>query len=383
MSNKSIVLAFFIDAFGWEMCQENPFLPDILSHQRKLKSVYGFSSACVPSILTGVYPSEHGYWAGFNYAPVSSPFKFLKPLSLLPSVITARSPVRRRISKWAKKRAHIKGYFNLYNIPLDKAGVLDYNEKINFYDLGTMAPCHTVFDVAHSKNAPYFCYSQKVTEDANLDALSRELPNEKITFSYIAFGRIDALLHLNDRKSEAVKSQINHYSTRLKAIYELACRHYADVTMLVFSDHDMAPVKRIVDMQSVIRALPVTEYKDYAVAYDSTMLRFWFLSDHGKRIITEALSNHSEGHIVTDDTLKAEKVFFPSGKFGDMIFQLPEGSLVIPSDMGEKPIHGMHGYEPHNRHSFASLMSTKPIPETITAIPDIHQMIISEIKEQP
>lgn len=79
-----IVLNIFIDAFGWQSLQENAFLPEVTPHQHRRKSIFGYSSACIPAILMGCRPQEHGYWTSFYDSPKTSPFKFLKPLGLIP-----------------------------------------------------------------------------------------------------------------------------------------------------------------------------------------------------------------------------------------------------------------------------------------------------------
>ena len=49
-------LFIMIDACGWEILKGRPFLKDLAPHRRKLESVFGYSSTCVPSILSGHWP---------------------------------------------------------------------------------------------------------------------------------------------------------------------------------------------------------------------------------------------------------------------------------------------------------------------------------------
>ncbi len=50
--------------------------------------------------------------------------------------------------------------------------------------------------------------------------------------------------------------------------------------------------------------------------------------------------------------------------------------------MGNKPIRGMHGYHPDAKHSFAMLCTNQPeIPEDITAIPDIFNLMCREAEQ--
>ena len=58
---------------------------------------------------------------------------------------------------------------------------------------------------------------------------------------------------------------------------------------------------------------------------------------------------------------------FPDRYFGELIFLVEEGVLIVPSHMGERPIRAMHGYHPDAPHSYASLLTNyTPVPPGIT-----------------
>ncbi len=71
---------------------------------------------------------------------------------------------------------------------------------------------------------------------------------------------------------------------------------------------------------------------------------------------------------------------FPDRYFGELIFLVHEGVLIVPSHMGQRPIRAMHGYHPHDKHSYAALLSNMPIPNSIQAIPDIFQLMTRDAK---
>src|ERR1051325_4546983 len=62
-------LFIFIDACGWEIIKNESFLTSLAPSRKKLESVFGYSSACVPSILSGRWPAEHRNWSYFVYDP--------------------------------------------------------------------------------------------------------------------------------------------------------------------------------------------------------------------------------------------------------------------------------------------------------------------------
>jgi hypothetical protein len=70
---------------------------------------------------------------------------------------------------------------------------------------------------------------------------------------------------------------------------------------------------------------------------------------------------------------------FPDQYFGELIFLVKEGVLIVPSHMGERPIRAMHGYHPAEKHSFAALLTNQPtLPEELEAIPDVFRLMTRE-----
>ena len=93
----------------------------------------------------------------------------------------------------------------------------------------------------------------------------------------------------------------------------------------------------------------------------------------------DRLQEQSTGRIVPDAELARLHCLFPDRYFGEMIFLLREGVLIVPSHMGERPIRAMHGYHPDERHSYAALLTNQPeIPDDITAIPHIYQLMVRD-----
>ena len=51
-----------IDALGWRFVEGRDFLNDLLPYRSPLRTVLGFSSGAIPTILTGVPPAVTGHW---------------------------------------------------------------------------------------------------------------------------------------------------------------------------------------------------------------------------------------------------------------------------------------------------------------------------------
>jgi hypothetical protein len=117
---------------------------------------------------------------------------------------------------------------------------------------------------------------------------------------------------------------------------------------------------------------------DYAAVFDSTMARFWFLTDRAKSAIPEALAGETRGRILDEATLHEWGCDFPGRKYGELFFLLDPGVLLCPGFMGETPLKGMHGYAPTDRHSRAMYVSNV-VQETLpTHLTDLYGLMRQE-----
>src|SRR5437868_2052800 len=139
-------LFVFIDACGWEIIKGDPFAQELAPHRRRLKSVFGYSSACIPSILSGRWPVEHRNWCYFVHDPKNSPFQSLRRLRWLPTALTSRRRFRRWLSKFMKLRLNFRGYFDLYNVPFRDISQFDFTEKKNPLQPGGLNRGPNIFD---------------------------------------------------------------------------------------------------------------------------------------------------------------------------------------------------------------------------------------------
>lgn len=369
-------LFVFIDACGWEIIKNDPFVRDVAPHRRPLNSVFGYSSACIPSILSGRYPAEHRNWSYFVYDPAKSPFRKLRALQWIPAALTGRRRVRRWLSKYVRLRLGFKGYFDLYNIPFRYISLFDFTEKKSPLQPGGMNAGPNIFDFLQERAIPYHVSQPAASEEANLAALQKDLRTENIDFAFLYWPELDGLMHRVGNDAPDVPAKLRAYEEKIARLLAVAREHYEDVRLYVFSDHGMANCDRHLDLRAKIDALDFTMGKDYAVVYDSTMARFWFFNDQAAQAITESLEEVPEGDILSDAELKQLGTFFPDRYFGELIFLVQEGTLIVPSHMGERPIRAMHGFHPEAPHSYAALMTNQAaVPKEISAIPDMFKLM--------
>ncbi|MGE4489080.1 MAG: alkaline phosphatase family protein [Kiritimatiellales bacterium] len=380
MKKPKLSLFLFIDAFGREVfLRHSFFLQDRIVDHKKIDTILGYSSACDPSIISGKLPSEHLMWSSFYYDPEHSPFKWTKVLSVLPDSIFRRGRVRHYLSRIIKKVQGFTGYFQLYGVPFKVLPLFNYAEKKRIWEPGGLLRGETIFDELARKNIPHYVHDSAVSDETKLDRLTADIESQRIEFAYCSLGKLDALMHAVGTRDAKVTELIHWYDEKLRELIDTAEQHYEEVEWYVFTDHGMHDITEGYDLIHDIEQTGLEWNRDYVAFYDSTMARFWFMEDGAREKIAEALHDHPKGRILSEEKLRAEGVYFEDGMYGQMIFLLNPGIQMVPSFMGVKQIAGMHGYEPQDPDSAASISSNRSLPAGLTKIHQIYHLMAKEL----
>ena len=378
-SGKHLTLCVFIDALGWEILQRHAFLDDVLVHKQPLDTIFGYSSTCDPTILTGKMPREHGHFAFFAYDPKNSPFRWYKLFTVLPKFLMERGRVRAKFSQIMKKVHGFTGYFQLYNMPFKTLHLFNYTEQKNIFEKGGInGGQETVFDYLRDNNIPY-CRSETYVESDCVDEMAEEAAKGNIAFGYLFLGRLDALLHQYGTDAKEVSDHIAWYEQSLRRVYEAAAGTYDTVHVFVFSDHGMTDISGVCDVMARVDGVGLKFGEDYAAAYDSTMARFWFLKPGAREKIVAALEEEPLGHIMSDEELAGYGCDFPGQTYGELFFLMNPGILICPSHMGVKPLAGMHGFAPEDKDSTASFMANIPVEPAPRRLEDLYTLMRDDI----
>jgi hypothetical protein len=369
-----------VDALGWEILRDRPFLDDVLEERRWLQTILGYSSGAIPTILSGRYPSEHGHWNLFYRSPASSPFRWTRPLARLPRPLV-ENPISRRIVKHLSRRlCGYTGYFSIYAYPVAHLDQWDLTEKRDIYEPGGI-DCPSIFDQFRRLDIPYECYNYHRHTDAEILALGARRAVEsdaRVLFLYLS--DLDRYLHHFIHDADGVTERLAWYEAGLRRILD-AARAVRETRMLIFSDHGMTPVRWTYDLRRDVAALGLAESTDYLAAYDSTMARFWAWNDRARARLVEALTDHPCGQLLGRDELGRLGIWFDDDRYYQLLFVMKPGVLLNPSDMGHFRFAGMHGYHPSEPTADAVLLSTAPLGKTVDHIVAIHDLLLADVTE--
>ena len=141
-----------------KLLKEHEFLNDILPYRQPLRTVLGFSSGAIPTILTGKTPAQTLHWNLFYYDPQGSPFRWLKWFQFLPDFVFEHRITQKIVKELGR---HVLGMGPLFECFVSPRLLPWFNwvEKKNIYDKGGISGAPSIFDHLAEQGVPYKVYS--------------------------------------------------------------------------------------------------------------------------------------------------------------------------------------------------------------------------------
>jgi predicted AlkP superfamily pyrophosphatase or phosphodiesterase len=381
-TSASIAIFILIDALGWEYIKRRDFLNDLLPYRMPLRTVLGFSSGAIPTILTGLPPARTGHWNLFYYDPHNSPFRWLKYFNFLPDRMLD-SRVSRKIVKELGRR--VLGMGPLFECFVSPRLMPWFNwvEKHDIYSPGGITGAKSIFDELVETHTGFRVYTYRDWKDSEILSKARkDITAGEASVFFLYLSEIDHFLHFHCNEAQRIDEILAHYADQLRSLYQLAQTVNPGVAMTIFSDHGMAPVRNHYPLVSEIDALGLRSPEDYLAVYDSTMARFWLFSAQAKDAITATLERIPCGKILGRSELAALGLNFSDNRYGDLIFLLHPGWLISNNNFSSCGWHplGMHGYHPDDPYSDAIFLSNRDPGRPMRSIAEVHACLSEAVE---
>jgi len=376
---KPVMVVVLVDALGWTLAARDPAFAPALPERRPLATVLGFSSGALPTAFTGRPPREHGRWLMYRRAGADGGvFRGFAWLGLLPPRVRRSWRLARRLTRVVEGRG-VRGYFNLYDVPRDELARFDLPEKGDIFAPGGL-PCESLWDGLRGRGIPWIGWNWRTP-----DAVARASALEAIAggdhdFIFLYSATLDARLHHEGSRGAGVRAELAAWSAWLEAAAAAAARASREPWLYLFSDHGMVDVTATVDVMGAAAALPWRRGRDYVAFYDSTMARFWWRRPAARTAVREALARLPHGRWLTAADLARAGVDFADHRYGEDIFLVDPGALVVPSFMGRAPVAAMHGYDPAHPDMAGLLASNRPLPADVTHLAHVRGFLERELE---
>ena len=372
------VVVLLVDALGWELAARHPELAPMLPERRRLDTILGFSSGALPTLFTGRLPREHGRWLMYRRAHGPTPFAGFQWLGLLPARLQRSWRLGRALHALVRRRG-VRGYFDLYHVPRPLLSRFDLPERDDIFAPAGL-PLDSLWDTLARRGTPWVSWDWRTPESASLTALERRVAAGAEEFLFCYTAELDAALHREGTQGAGVRAWLDHLTLRIARIEAEGRRRGAPPWIYLLSDHGMVDVDGIVDVMGRLARLPARWPDDYLAFFDSTMARFWWRDRPARDAVRRALAEDAGGRWLDDRELEREGCLFADRAYGDDIFLLDPGRLMVPSFMGDRPVRAMHGYDPSHPGMAALLWSNRPIAPGVRHLTDVRGFLERELE---
>ncbi len=372
------MVVMLVDALGWTLAERAPGLARGLAHRRRLDTILGFSSGALPTIFTGRLPFEHGRFLMYRRArDGDATFRGFGWTRWLPPRLARSWRLRQRLTRDIARRG-VRGYFNLYEVPLALLPEFELPERADIFAPGGL-PLESWWDVLARDAVRWRGWNWRTPEADNLAALERAFDEggDDVLFLYTA--DLDALLHREGSRGAGVRERLGRYDAAIARLEAAAARRGEALWLYLISDHGMVDVVRTVNAFAPLAGLPFRSGRDYLPFLDSTFARFWWRTAAARAPIRAAYEALGCGRWLDAETLAREGAVFADHAYGEDLFLLDPGVLFAPSFMGSAPVAAMHGYAPAHPDMAALLWSNRPIPGRVRHIADLRAHLEDEV----
>ena len=375
---KPRMVVLLVDALGHALAQRTPGFAAGLVHRRPLETVLGFSAGALPTVFTGAPPARTGRFVMYRRAARgASVFRGFGALALLPPRLRTSWRLGRMLHRIVQRRG-VRGYFQLYDVPRALLPAFDLPERGDPFAPGGL-PLPSLWDTLEARGVAWRRWDWRGDEGAHLEAAARALAEgrEDLLFCYTA--ELDALLHVEGSGGAGVARRLAHYDRWLERITTEAERRGEPLWIYLLSDHGMVDVTTTVDVMGALARLPVRWPGDYLAFFDATMARFWWRTPRARDAVRAALGPAQRGRWLTDAERTAAGITVDGDAWGEDVFLLDPGVLMVPSFVGRSPLRAMHGYDPGHPDMAALLWSNRPVPPPVRGIGDVRAFLESEL----
>lgn len=275
------------------------------------------STELVPTLITGVWPHEHGVWqVSLDRDVRRTPFTRL--LSLVPDGLTTTVQCVRHL---------LDSSYDLAAIPWRRRRHFrQHRFKYTRRQDGNLAgPAKgTLFDWIGSSSRYRFTKSWD-----DIPELLESLPDDRLSLDLLEFYALDLLSHWHLDQPEVMAAHLRRLDRFATALAERCASR--GVAMLLLVDHGQEPIRSTIDLPRILRASGARR-DEYHHFVEIGQARFWFETEEARRRISSALEATEDLHLFTWEEMAQFNVAFPDASYGELYAIAENGVAFFPHD---------------------------------------------------
>ena len=298
-----------------------PFVFDKLKSKPCVRITSPPSSDSLPTLLTGVYPSEHGIF-GVRLKANTTRSRITKIIDQLPDILTTTTQCIFQA---------ISGSYDLPVIPPKRRRRFEilrtqqdkkYRKTENLLQFGGLESCLGAVGIERC----HYLYSRTSNP---LQDLINKIGSGKYIFEFVHLYSFDLLQRWNiddEKKTRAVYARFDSFVRR---VYEKCDDN--KITFILFSDHGYDQIRGYIDLKQRLKMLGLYE-EEYTYFIELSIARFWFFSDRARNEIVRMLREIPNCRFFSWKDLQQFNISFNGAQYGEVFIMSCPGFAFFPHD---------------------------------------------------
>lgn len=353
-----------------------PFLSALKNKSVIAEIIPPFSFEPDAAYIAGLYPEESDRGTDSWLSPppvlVESISIIAAFLDRLPARFT--QTVRHLVRAWYRFGHYppARKYFTtMANIPFELLKYFDIVSKQMMFE-DHFCRSKTVFEIIREQGGSWKFLGHPFTA-SSMKAIyvqCLKIDIHRTNFIFVMAPELDKPGHVFGPASPERKNALKTTDSYLNQIFGFLESNWRDFNFIIFSDHGMAEVQGVLNVEAELSKLPLVVGQEYVYFLDSTLARFWFFSDKAENLINGMLNRLNGGAIINEKEKAEYRIRYNHNKFGNTIYWADGGNIILPNFyQGQKCPKGMHGYRSDcadNHAVYISYSSTEKRGKTIS-----------------
>jgi predicted AlkP superfamily pyrophosphatase or phosphodiesterase len=378
------VLTFFLDALKPESLQYMPFL-NSFPHQRRMRSEFGHSVTCHPSMYSGVHPNKHKQWFVWKYDPPNSPFQWARIFKYFWVLdnLGSRYFLHKYTRQFRESNTAWFGIPLLVNLPMKYWPYFNVVEDRSWDEKGYLKEFPTIFDILRENQVSFEVIGMTKGAGDEFAQIGNHEFSEIQPWTYFFLGSIDSYSHKFKQDGPETIERMRALDQLIETKYNQYKQRVTDFDVFVFSDHGHIHADKRLDIHKVFRKNGENLNK-YIHLVESNFIRFWFRNDAESEKVRRILESIQEGFILTDEQYTKYNLDMPDNRYGDLVFNLDAPYLFTKTIWGfSRKQQSMHGYLPDYPDSDGVFLSQRPlISATHVKLVDVLPTLLNSLNLQ-
>jgi len=278
------------------------------------------STELLPTMITGVYPHEHGIWQ----VRLKSDEKRLKRRRILdraPDFLSTTIQCFRKLFDRSYDLAAIparrRRRFDLFRFKYERRmNSSEFLAKIGSYD--------SIFGILGENGKYHFTKSF-----GKLDSLLSVLPSGVPRLEFLEMYALDLMQHWFLDREDTMRSAYQTTDDFVRRLHE-NCQRTA-VTLMLLVDHGQEPVVGAIPLAEELRGSGIPE-EEFSYFLEVGQARFWFHTDRARRRITDLLGTIDHTTMLGYKDLHRYHMEWEDETYGELYLMAEPGFIFFPHD---------------------------------------------------